>query len=98
MGEPDDFRVPHGGYHRTRPTGVWVPTAAIIREVVSSDDETYAKFDFYADHDVDEIIVADPAERSIKCFRRTPTGYVESERSDLLDVEASHLTAVIRWP
>jgi hypothetical protein len=36
----DDFRVPDLGIHRRAPTGVWVPTAAIVVEVVSPGDET----------------------------------------------------------
>ncbi|MDQ6727027.1 MAG: Uma2 family endonuclease [Actinomycetota bacterium] len=59
LGQPDDYRVPDRGYHRSRPTGTWVPTAAVVVEIVSPDDETYAKFDFYARHAVDEILVAD---------------------------------------
>ncbi|MDQ3680552.1 MAG: Uma2 family endonuclease [Actinomycetota bacterium] len=35
------------------------------REIISPDDETYEKFGFYADHGVEEIIVADPAARSV---------------------------------
>ena len=66
-----DFRVPDGGYHRGAPTGTWIPDAAIVVEIVSPDDETYAKFGFYAAHGVEEILVADPTEKRIRCFRRT---------------------------
>ncbi len=105
---PPDYRVPDGGLHRERPTGTWIPTAAIVVEIVSPGDETYAKFGFYAAHGVEEIIVADPAQRTVKCFRRleprlaaSPVQspkFVESEKSDLLGVYASHLTAEIDWP
>ncbi|MEA2704095.1 MAG: hypothetical protein QOD63_2040 [Actinomycetota bacterium] len=74
LGQPDDYRVPDHGYHRGLPQGVWVPTAAVVVEVVSPDDESYAKFGFYAAHGVDELIVADPHERSVRCFRRTGSG------------------------
>jgi hypothetical protein len=40
LGEPDDYRVPDGGYHRSLPATVWVSTAVIVVEVVSPDDET----------------------------------------------------------
>ena len=95
---PTDFRVPDGGYHRGAPTGTWVPDAAIVVEIVSPDDETYAKFGFYAAHGVEEIIVADPTEKRIRCFRRTGTTYSESEKCDLLGVYASDLTSEIDWP
>lgn len=95
---PTDFRVPDGGYHRGAPSGTWVPSAAIVVEIVSPDDETYAKFEFYAAHGVEEVIVADPAEKRVRCFRLSGTSYVESESSDLLGVHASYLTAEIDWP
>jgi hypothetical protein len=30
--------------------GVYLPTAAVVIEVVSPDDQTYLKIDFYASH------------------------------------------------
>src|SRR5262245_11646628 len=56
LGGPDDYRVPDRGYHRTQPRGTWVPSVALVVEILSPDDETYEKFDFYASHGVDEII------------------------------------------
>jgi len=95
---PTNFRVPDGGCHRSVPRGTWIPTAAIVVEILSPDDETFAKFDFYAAHGVDEIIVADPAEKMVHCFLRRGTTYVESEKSHLLGVDASYLAAEIDWP
>jgi Uma2 family endonuclease len=86
------------------PEGVWVPSAAIVVEVVSPDDETYAKFDFYAACGVKEVIVADPARRTVRCFRQVAapgpasTPLMESERSNLLGVDAAHLAAEVDWP
>jgi len=57
LGEATDYRVPDLGYHRDFPTSTFVPTAAIVVEVVSPDDETYAKLPFYADHDLDELVL-----------------------------------------
>ena len=99
LGEPDDYRVPDRGYHRGRPTGVRVATAAIVVEIVSPGDETYQKFDFYAAHDVDELLIADPAEHRVLLWRLSSTGkYVASESSSLLNVSAADLTAAIDWP
>jgi hypothetical protein len=98
LGHGDDFRVPDLGYHRTKPVGVWHDTAAIVVEIVSPDDETYAKFDFYLAHGVDEIIVADPAEKSVRCFQRTATGFADSEQSLLLGVDAAYITTELDWP
>jgi Uma2 family endonuclease len=95
----DDFRVPDGGYHRGRPAGrTFVPAAAIVVEVASPEDETYEKFDFYARRGVEEIVVADLAQRRVRCWARAGDVLSEVERSTLLDVEAASLTAGIDWP
>lgn len=98
LGTPGDYRVPDGGYHRVEPQGVWHDTAAIVVEIVSPDDETYAKFDFYAAHGVGEIIVADPTEKTVRCFHRTGSAFHEQPESTLLGVGVADLTASIRWP
>lgn len=86
LGAPDDYRVPDHGYHRSIPGEVWARTAAVVVEVVSPDDETFAKLAFYAVHQVDEVIVADPRARSVRCFRHERDRYEETDSSDLLAV------------
>lgn len=98
LGAPEDYRVPDHGYHRSLPQDVWVSTAAIVVEIVSPDDETYAKFDFYGAHGVEEMIVADPLLQSVRCFRMDGARYVEAPASDLLGVSAAEMTGGIRWP
>jgi Uma2 family endonuclease len=98
LGGPDDYRVPDQGYHRRLPQDAWVAAVAIAVEVVSPDDETYAKFGFYAAHDVEELIVADPKDRLVRCFRLIDDGYVEAIGSALLSVTAEALTDGIGWP
>jgi len=98
VGRLDDFRVPDGGYHRGRPTGTFLPTAAVVVEVVSPGDETFDKFDFYARHGVDEIVVADPQRRLVRIWQLRDAAYAETGRSDLLDVLADDLGAEIDWP
>lgn len=98
LGAPDDYRVPDQGYHRTFPDEVWVTSAAVVVEVVSPDDETYAKFAFYAAHGVEEIVVADPGGRSVRCFRAEGGRFVEGAGSELLGVRADELSAGIDWP
>lgn len=99
LGEPDDYRVPDGGYHRGLPDTAFVPTAAIVVEVVSPDDETFAKFDFFAARGVDELVIADPATRTVRLFSLGQDGrYVEVDGSGLLGVRASELTSAIDWP
>lgn len=94
-----DYRVPDAGYHRDPPLELWLGTAAIIVEILSPDDETWQKFDFYAAHDVEEIVVADPATRTVRCWHldARSSAYVESPRSAVLDVGMRTVEQAIRW-
>ena len=98
LGSSDDYRVPDGGYHRTAPNATFVATAAVVVEVVSPDDETFAKFGFYAARGVDELIVADPVARLVRCWRRTGDAYKEVDGSEMIGVTMTALQAAIRWP
>ncbi len=98
LGRADDYRVPDRGYHRGLPTEVWVPTAAIVVEVLSPDDETWEKFGFYARQGVDEICVADPVAAQLSWFTRDSTTYRAVEVSTLLGVAVSQLVSQIDWP
>ena len=94
----DDFRVPDGGYHLSLPSEMFVPTAAVVVEVLSPGDETWLKFDFYARHGVDEIVIADPRAREVRWFTLTGAAYEETGASNLLGVGAADLVARIAWP
>ncbi len=90
--------MPDRGYHRSLPTSVWVPAAAVVVEVVSPDDETYEKFGFYAARGVDELIVADPAARTVTVWARSRAAYEQQPGSDVLGVTADALRQAIAWP
>jgi len=99
LGRSDDYRIPDRGYHRGQPRGTWVATAAMVVEIISPDDETYEKFGFYADHGVEEILVADPGARSVTIWRRTPeASYEEASGSALLGTSVAELATEISWP
>jgi len=98
LGEKNDFRVPDGGYVRGIPNEVFVPTAAIVVELLSPYDETWEKFDFFARHGVEEICVVDPRTRAIRWFVLTGDAYEETGASALLGVTAENLVAAIDWP
>ncbi len=98
LGNSDDCRVPDRGYHHGLPSGVWLASAAIVVEIVSPDDETWTKFDFYARHQVGEICVADPSDSRLRWFLLVGTTYEEKAASPLLDVSVAELAASIDWP
>lgn len=100
LGQPDDYRVPDRALHRSAPSGMWVPTAALVAEVLSPHDESWKKLDFYARHGVEEVVIADPATSTLTWLARDDDGggFTEVDRSDLLDVAVSDLAAEIDWP
>ncbi len=98
LGVANDYRAPDGGYHRTLPSGLYVPTAAIVVEILAEADETWEKFDFYARHGVDEICIADPRTKVIRWFVLAGDAYDERTASPLLGVTTASLVAGIDWP
>jgi Uma2 family endonuclease len=98
LGDPFDYRVPDLGFHRDREPRTWVPTAALVVEIVSPDDESWAKRDFYAAHEVDELLIVDPEACSVTWLRRDGAGYAEADGSALLGITTTGLAARIDWP
>lgn len=98
LGTAQDYRVPDLGFHEGRPGSTYVGTVAVVVEVLSPDDETWAKFDFYAARGVRELLVADPAERTVRCWRLVEGAYEPVDASELLAVDMVELIAEIDWP
>lgn len=98
IGVPDDYRVPDRAYLRDVPTVTFVPTAAVLVEIVSPGDETYAKLDFYFARGVEELLVIDPLRRSVECYRRGDERLLPSDSSDLLGFTPADLAGRIEWP
>jgi Uma2 family endonuclease len=93
-----DFRVPDGALHRPGAAGTWLPTAALVVEIVSPGDETWEKFPFYAAHDVDEVLIVDPSERKVHWLELAGGEYRDVRRSGLIDLGPAELSAQIDWP
>lgn len=99
LGDPDDYRVPDLGYHREFPALTFVPTAAIVVEVVSPDDRTLAKLPFYAARGVDEVFVIDAGSRTARWLVRSDdTTYGEQDASQLIGTTAAEIAGALRWP
>jgi hypothetical protein len=93
-----DFRVPDGGLHRPGAAGVWHATAAIVVEILSPDDESRQKLPFYAEHDVDEVLLVDPAERTVTWFALHDGAYQPVRRSGLIELGPTELAERLDWP
>jgi len=98
LGVADNFRVPDWLAFRERATTLYVPTAAIVAEVISPGDESYRKFGFYFARGVEEILIVDPGEHLVAWFHRGPEDFLPSAHSALLGVSAADLAAQIDWP
>lgn len=93
-----DFRVPDGGLHRPGAAGVWHATAAAVVEILSPGDESREKLPFYAAHDVDEVLLVDPTERTVTWLALHDGEYRHVERSALIDLGAAELAERLDWP
>ena len=93
-----DFRVPDGGLHRTRQWGTWEHTAPLVVEIVSPGDETWDKLPFYADHNVDEVPIVDPAESAVHWLALRDSEYQPIQRSSFIPLGPAELLEQIDWP
>jgi Uma2 family endonuclease len=96
--DQDDFRVPDRALHREAPDRVWHPTAALVVEIVSPGDESWNKLDFYAERDVDEVLIVDPQERRVHWMGLAGEQYEPLQKSGLIELGPDELTALIDWP
>jgi Uma2 family endonuclease len=97
IGRPDDYRVPDRAVLRERQHATYLPTAAVVVEIVSPDDETFEKLPFYADHGVEEVLTVEGQERRVRIFSLEGSSYVETGRSALLGITAAELAERIDW-
>ena len=98
LGESNNFRVPDLGVHSGPVRGLYLPTAVAVCEVLSPGDATYQKFDFYHSHDVQEILVVDPVQRSMQSWARASEGYRESNMFGCARTSTVDLVKLIEWP
>ena len=96
LGGPDDYRIPDAGLLDV-PAGVWHETAVLVVEVLSPEDMTFEKLDFYTARGVRELLVVDWQERSVRCFA-LEEGQVERDRSQVLDLTTAAIVDRIDWP
>ncbi len=99
LGESEhDFRVPDGGLHRPGAGGVWLSTAALVVEILSPDDESWEKLPFYAEHDVDEVLIVDPMHRTVAWRALRGREYQPVQRSELIELGPAELAEQLDWP
>ena len=98
LGTAEDYRIPDGGIRRARSGATYFDTAALVVEILSPNDETFAKLPFYADHAVDEVVIVDPHSRSVRWLGLSGREYVDIDRSSVIALGPDALIQGIDWP
>jgi hypothetical protein len=98
IGVEEDYRVPDVCLHRYRVRGMWHPTAALVVETLSPNDDTWEKLPFYAAHNVDELLIVDPDTREVHWLGLIEGEYQPIERSGLIELGPVRLAQQIDWP
>ncbi len=99
LGDEDDYRIPDAALLEPGPDQLYVPTAALVAEVLSPGDESWDKLPFYAAHHVDELLIVDPAQHAVHWLALAEHGeYQAVESSRLIDLGAAQLAEQIDWP
>ncbi len=98
LGTSEDYRVPDAALLRPGPDGVYLPSAALVVEIVSPGDETWAKLSFYAAHAVEELLIVDPQKRSIDWLALRDDSFEAIERSSVIDLSVTQLVEGLDWP
>jgi Uma2 family endonuclease len=97
LGTKGNYRVPDGGILRPAPDQLYYPTAALVVEIVSPYDETFAKLPFYAAHDVEEVLIVDPKKHEVQWLALRGDRYEPIERSGLIELGPKELAERIEW-
>ncbi len=92
IGSPEDYRVPDAAVVRDVDQ-TWFPSAELVVEILSPDDETYAKLAFYARHGIPEVVVVDSDAKRVELYARSTRGdgYTADGTSRLLRCSAAEL-------
>lgn len=67
-------------------------------EILSPGDESRQKLAFYAEHDVDEVLLVDPAERAVTWLALHDGEYQPVQHSGLIELGPAELAERLDWP
>ena len=96
LGRADDFRVPDAGLTTETP-GVWHDTAELVVEILSPDDGTFDKLDFYRAHGVRELLVLDWRTRQVRVLD-LHAGDADRPDSAVLGLTVPQVVDAVDWP
>jgi hypothetical protein len=67
-------------------------------EIISPGDRTPEKLPFYAAHQVDEVLIVNPLERTVRWLGLSGGEYRPLEHSGLIELGPGELAGQIDWP
>ena len=70
----------------------------MVVEIVSPGDESSEKLPYFAQREVDEVLIVDPSRRRVDWLVRRDVHYDAAQSSRLLDLGPAELEALIEWP
>jgi Uma2 family endonuclease len=77
---------------------VYLPTAALVFEIVSPGGETREKLGFYAARGVEGLLIVDPQEKSVSWMGLQAGEYKHLNRSRLIELGPAESAKRIDWP
>ena len=98
LGSEKSYRIPDASLHRPETGGTFVPSAALAIEIICPGDDTCDKLPFYAQRDVDELVIVDPQQRTVTWLGLAEGEYRPVEGSRLIDLGPGELAQRIDWP
>ncbi len=98
LGTKDDYRIPDAALLDITGWGTYAPSAKLVVEILSPGDETTQKLPFYAQHGVQEVVIIDPAARTVSWLGLSEAEYHPAERSTVINLSGGELAARIDWP
>lgn len=98
VGEAEEnFRVPDMSLHRSGAAEQWHPTVALAVEILSPQDTAWGKLDFYAAHDVDELLYVDLEKREVIWMVLRAGSYERVPGSGLIALDAAAVARQLGW-
>jgi Uma2 family endonuclease len=97
IGVKEDHRVPDLTLLRPPLQPQWHSTAALLVEVLSWRDSAWLKLDFYAAHQVEEVVIVDPEQRKVDWLGLRGGAFRPIERSGVIELGPQELAAQINW-
>lgn len=97
IGVRDDHRVPDLALLRPPVEPQWQPTAALAVEVLSWREPAAKKLEFYAAHQIDELVIVDPEQRRVDWLALREGAYEPVRRSGVIDLGPAELAQQIDW-